>query len=98
MPINLNSIKTSDATGAEADRVTLQTFIDDNNKAGDVIAKIADLKRCTAFIIPVARSAEFDAASEADKIKFCEIATKASRRSSGTFEQVFEDEYNKIFV
>ena len=73
MPINLNSIKTSDATGAEADRVTLQTFIDDNNKAGDVIAKIADLKRCTAFIIPVARSAEFDAASEADKIKFCEI-------------------------
>jgi len=88
-------------TESEADtgKVALQAFYADEGIDGDYIAKDLQIDAWTFCGIPLARSAEFDAASIEDKSKFAIISALAHKpeHADVTYAQAWEAEYLIMF-
>jgi hypothetical protein len=95
----LPGIAQKDSTKAEADRVFYQNLIEGNSQQETLISVKTNLELYEAFIIPLARNAEFLAATAADKCRFLLVAQRTFLRdSSGAdYVTVFEEEYLKEF-
>lgn len=97
----LNGVVRKDFTTADADRVNYQNIIEAEGEGGNLLAVTANLELYEAFIIPFARSAEYTAASAADKIRFLLVSQRTFQREGEPgkdYLTIFEEEYLKEFV
>jgi hypothetical protein len=84
---------------AEVDRQVYQKIIEAQEVGDTLTAATANLGLCAALVVPNARLAEFNAATESDKVRFVLVSQRTFQRTteSGDFVAVFEDEYLKEF-
>ena len=89
----------TDKTTASQQKTAYQEIIDSAGHSDTIVAKDANLLLFAAFIIPTARQAEFDGATQEDQAKFAEVSKNALNRpaTDGDFVTLFEEEYIKIF-
>ena len=97
--MSLKTISQETETEAEANRVTLQAFIDAEEIGAIVIAKKVHLDVWSSMEIPFGRSAEFDAATFDVQSKFGLISSYANGKEyQGTdYVTAWELEYIKMF-
>ena len=97
----IESVPPKNFTDAETDRTTYQNVIETAGQGAAIVARTQNLERYTAFMLPVAREAEYNAATTADKLRFVLVAQRTFQRESNgetDFLTIFEDEYSKEFV
>ena len=81
---------------ADQDRQTWQNVIETAGQGGNIVALTKQLDSYTAFLIPTARQAEYDASDNAKQLKFVNICQRVFQRTSNgetDFLTVFEQEY-----
>ena len=82
---------------AEADRIALQAQVDAAGEGANIVTKVVNLQRYTELMLPVGREAEYDAASDADKLRFLSVCEKAFARTGEDFVTAFNEEYELEF-
>lgn len=95
----ITTIIQDDLATATANASEYNDIITTQGQEANLTAVVANMARYVAFIIPVARQAEYDAADEATRLKFAEVAQNTLQREGkdGDYLTIFEEEYIKIF-
>jgi len=98
MAITINSLPRLTKEEAETATTKQIEVFETSGQEETLTAKTGQLNLFFSTILPVERSAEFEAASLEDKSKFYLVGTLARIDTTKTFLEAWEEQYNIIFA
>ena len=98
MAITINSLPRLTKEEAETATTKQIEVFETSGQTATLTAKTGQLNLFFSTILPVERSAEFEAASLEDKSKFYLVGTLARIDTTKTFLEAWEEQYNIIFA